>query len=139
MEIKEARLSDSIKLGRFEFTQPTITFPALSDEGNIGSKILREFALTFDQKNRRVKLERPPSQATLTAKNLTDEGNQYAGNYGARIISFENGTMSLQRQGGPKLKLVQVAKDEFTLAEVPGAQVKFVRDGQWEASKKDQR
>src|ERR1700686_132850 len=153
VEIKEARLSDSIKLGRFEFTQPTITFPAISDEANIGSKILREFALTFDQKNKRVRLERTPSKATEpTVKSPSNERNEYIGSYGARTILFENGAMFLPRQGGPRLKLVSVSKDEFTLEEVPGARIEFVRDGngtigelkilnregQWERSKKDQ-
>lgn len=153
VEIKEVRLSDAIKLGRFEFPQPTIAYPAIAEDANIGSKILREFALTFDQKNKRVKLERTVTKAAdQNAKSPSPERNEYAGSYGARSISFEDGAMYLQRQGGPKLKLVQVAKDEFTLEAVPGAQIKFVRDGsgkvaelrvlnregQWEASKKDQ-
>jgi len=58
VEIKQARLSDKIKLGTFEFNQPTITFPAIADEVNIGLKTLREFSLTFDQKNKRLKLDR---------------------------------------------------------------------------------
>ena len=58
VEIKQARLSDKIKLGTFEFNQQTITFPAIADEVNIGLKILREFSLTFDQKNKRLKLDR---------------------------------------------------------------------------------
>lgn len=153
VEIKEVRLSDSIKLGRFEFSQPTIAYPAISEDANIGSKILREFALTFDQKNKRVKLERTPAKTPeQIVKSPSSESSEYAGSYGARSISLEDGAMFLQRQGGPKLKLVQVAKDEFTLEAVPGAQIKFVRDGvgkiaelrvlnregQWEASKKDQ-
>lgn len=153
VEIKEVRLKDTIKLGRFEFSQPTITFPAISDDANIGSKILREFALTFDQKNKRVKLERTLSKATdQTVMSPSPERNEYSGSYGVRSISFENGAMFLQRQGGPKLKLVLVAKDEFTLEAVPDARIKFVRDGggkivelqilnrdgQWETSKKNQ-
>ena len=57
IEIKQAQLKDTIRIGRFDYTQATITFPALSDT-NIGLKVLREFVLTFDQKNRRMKLER---------------------------------------------------------------------------------
>ena len=41
---------------RFSFPQATIQFPALSDT-NVGFKVLREFTVTFDQKNRRMKLE----------------------------------------------------------------------------------
>src|SRR2546423_13100715 len=62
IELKQTQLRDAIHLGRFEYPQPTITFPALSDT-NVGLKVLRDFALTFDQKNRRMKLEQGPSRA----------------------------------------------------------------------------
>src|SRR5437868_4434220 len=57
IELKQVKLKDTIRIGGFDFPQPTITFPALSDT-NVGFKVLRDFALTFDQKNRRVKLAR---------------------------------------------------------------------------------
>lgn len=57
IELKQVQLRNPIRLGGFEYSQPTITFPALSDT-NVGYKILREFTLTFDQKNGRLKLER---------------------------------------------------------------------------------
>jgi hypothetical protein len=57
IELKQAQLRDAIHIGRFDFSQPTIMFPSLSD-ANVGFKVLREFALTFDQINRRVKFER---------------------------------------------------------------------------------
>ena len=57
IEIKQAQLRDTIHIGGFDYPQATVTFPALSDT-NIGFKVLREFGLTFDQKNRRLKLER---------------------------------------------------------------------------------
>ena len=153
IEIKEVRLRDSIKLGRFEFAQPTITFPTFAEDVNIGSKILREFALTFDQKNKRIKLRRALATPTdQTIKSASSERNEYVGVYGSRSISFADGALFLQRQGGPKLKLVPVSKDEFTFQEVPDARIEFVRDesgriaelrvlnreGQWEISKKDQ-
>jgi hypothetical protein len=58
IEIRQAQLRDTIHLGRFDYPQATITFPALSDT-NVGFKVLREFTLTFDQKNCRMRLERP--------------------------------------------------------------------------------
>lgn len=61
IELKQVQLKDTIRLGRFEFAQPTITFPALSDT-NVGFKILRDFSLTFDQRNRRLKLEQKPER-----------------------------------------------------------------------------
>jgi Aspartyl protease len=64
VEIKEARLSGTIRLGGFEFRQPTITFPSIADEVNIGLKTLRDFSVTFDQKNKRVKFQRQLPKAT---------------------------------------------------------------------------
>jgi hypothetical protein len=59
MELKQVQLRDTIRIGHFEFAQPTVTFPALSDS-NVGFKVLRDFVLTFDQQNRRVKFETKP-------------------------------------------------------------------------------
>jgi hypothetical protein len=60
IEIKQAQLRDTIHIGSFDYPQATIAFPALSNT-NIGFKVLREFALTFDQKNKRMKFERAAS------------------------------------------------------------------------------
>jgi hypothetical protein len=57
IQLKQVQLRDTIRLGGFEYPQPTIAFPALSDT-NLGFKVLRDFVLTFDQKNRRMKLQR---------------------------------------------------------------------------------
>jgi len=62
IQLKQVQLRDTIRLGRFEYPQPTIAFPALSDT-NLGFKVLREFVLTFDQRNRRMKLQRPSQSA----------------------------------------------------------------------------
>ncbi len=63
IELKQAQLRDSINMGRFSFPQATVQFPALSDT-NVGFKVLRGFTVTFDQKNRRMKLE--PGSTTGT-------------------------------------------------------------------------
>ncbi len=127
IEIKQVRLKDTIRLGNFEFAEPTVTFPALSD-ANIGASILQNFALTFDQKNKRVKLEKTKAIAGtkpfLQIENIKD----YAGIYGDRTISDENASLYIQRPGGMKLKLLPVSKDEFTLEQAPNARIKFARD-----------
>lgn len=150
IEVKEVRLQDTIKLGKFSYEQPKINFPAIANEANIGFRVLREYALTFDQKNKRMKLERTLS-ATVTAVAISEtEGQDYQGRYGERTISFEGGALYIQRPNGPKLKLVRGSRDEFTLEAFPEAQIKFVRDesgkikevhvlnqaGQWEISKR---
>ncbi|MEY2529758.1 MAG: hypothetical protein QOJ05_1848 [Verrucomicrobiota bacterium] len=58
MEIKQVQLKDVIKLGRHEFTDAMIVYPALGDIGNVGVKTLSEFAVTFDQQHERVRLTR---------------------------------------------------------------------------------
>jgi len=57
IELKQAQLRGAIRIGSFDFPQPTIRFPALSDT-NVGFNVLRDFTLTFDQKSRRMKLAR---------------------------------------------------------------------------------
>jgi Aspartyl protease len=150
IEIKQVQLSDTIKLGSFEFPKPVIAFPALS-ETNIGFKILREFTLTFDQKNKRVKLARSKVVSDSTAPGaIAFVPKEYVGKYGQREISVEGPDLFLQREGGPKMKMAPLAKDEFTLERIPAAHLKFVRDaggrvtemqilnqaGRWEADKK---
>jgi hypothetical protein len=153
IEIKQAKISDTIKLGRFEYSQPVISFPALAEDANIGLSILKEFVLSFDQKNKRVRLERStPKAETPTLTNVPPALKDYPGNYGVRTIGFEGGSLYLQRQGGPQMKLIAAGKDEFTLERLPAARIAFVRgetgnvvelrvlnrDGEWETSKKDQ-
>src|SRR6266404_9577831 len=69
IEIKQAQLRDTIHIGSFDYPQATIAFPALSDT-NVGFKILREFALTFDQKNKRMKFEHAPNAFSQTTQKL---------------------------------------------------------------------
>lgn len=59
MEIKQVQLKDVIKLGRHEFADAMIVFPALGEIGNVGLKTLSQFVVTFDQKNERVRLTKP--------------------------------------------------------------------------------
>ena len=58
MEIKQVQIKEMVRLGRHEFPDATITFPALSDIGNVGAKILSQFVVTFDQQHQRVRLTR---------------------------------------------------------------------------------
>jgi Aspartyl protease len=57
-EIKQVQLKEVIKLGRHEFPDAMIVYPALGDLGNVGLKTLSEFTMTFDQQHQRVRLKR---------------------------------------------------------------------------------
>jgi beta-lactamase family protein/aspartyl protease len=59
IEIKSATLQGDVTIGRFTFDGPVIEFQPLFPMANVGSKILRDFSLTFDQKNRRIRLVKP--------------------------------------------------------------------------------
>jgi hypothetical protein len=127
-EIKAAEVKGIIRLGRFEFTDPTVIFPALSEDANVGAAVLREFAITFDQKNDRVRLERPAAPAEAEAAAAVPDANAYVGRYGERMVTATNGDLFLQRAGGPAFKMVRTGKDEFGLEGVPHARLVFVRD-----------
>jgi hypothetical protein len=58
MEIKQFQTKEMVRLGRHEFPDATITYPALSDVANVGAKTLSQFAVTFDQQHQRVRLTR---------------------------------------------------------------------------------
>lgn len=58
MEIKQVQIKEVVRLGRHEFPDATITFPALGETGNVGAKILSQFAVTFDQQHQRVRFTR---------------------------------------------------------------------------------
>jgi hypothetical protein len=148
MEIKQGRLKGSIRLGRFEFPEPVVTYPSVSQIANIGSRAFEDFSLTFDQKNHRVKLARQ-TKAQTTEAGGSSPLQQYAGRYGERTIIFEGSSLFIQRTGGPRLGLVPASDGEFTLEEVPAARIRFVkkgdtielrvlnREGQWESAVKE--
>lgn len=149
IEIKQVKLKDSINFGEFEFKQPTVTYPS-PREANIGNQLLREFAITFDQKNKRLKLKRTILKKS-EPKTTIAKFKEYVGKYGMRTIFEKDGFLYLQREGGPELKLKQEGKDSYSLVRVPQAKIKFGRSekgkitelkvlnprGEWETSKKD--
>jgi hypothetical protein len=57
-EIKQAQVKEVVRLGRHEFPNATIVYPALGEVGNVGLKALSQCAITFDQKHERIRLKR---------------------------------------------------------------------------------
>jgi len=129
-EIKSVTLKDKISFGGFEYDSPTIIYPGPSPtEANIGATVLRDYALTFDQKNKRVKLDKKMWKEEPTAvKKVNPKFQDYVGQYGERTISDDGESLYLQRHNGMKLKLIELAKDEFRPEMVPQARIKFIRD-----------
>jgi hypothetical protein len=61
-EIRAAQLAGNVEIGGHVFDDPQIVFAGVLENANavnIGSRLLSDFALTFDQKNQRVRMRRP--------------------------------------------------------------------------------
>jgi hypothetical protein len=52
-----AKLDGLAKIGQFTIANPQVRFTEGQSAGNIGSEVLRQFSVTLDSKNRRVRLE----------------------------------------------------------------------------------
>lgn len=57
-EITASELKGSVRLGGHEFPGATVGFQPLFPTANVGARVLREFRVTFDQKNGRMRLVR---------------------------------------------------------------------------------
>jgi hypothetical protein len=57
-EIKAARLDGDVTVGSTTFAKPMVEFQPVFDVGNIGARVLRDFAVTFDPRNHRMRLAR---------------------------------------------------------------------------------
>ncbi|MEO6390732.1 MAG: aspartyl protease family protein, partial [Pyrinomonadaceae bacterium] len=136
-----AKLTGQVKLGGHKFDDPRVTFFGRLTHLNIGYGFIRDFAISIDQVNRRMRWVRTtPVAAPVTASvavpatpSAAGEFAQYAGNYGIRQVTVTDGKLYLQRLSGPhgegpKLELSQVKRDEFALSATTEVRFKFIRD-----------
>ena len=67
-------------------------------------------------------------QTALNPVTITEETLKvYAGNYGPRKISFENGSLFYQRENGAKMKMIPISEDYFGFEEIDYFRLKIVR------------
>lgn len=57
--IREVALALPLVIGQHRVEQPSVTFSDDFDVANLGSTLLRGYVITFDQRNRRLKIEEP--------------------------------------------------------------------------------
>ncbi len=55
--------------------------------------------------------------------------DRYAGTYGERTVRLDNGALTYQRQGGPKITLVSLGGNEFGIADDPMSRINFSTNG----------
>lgn len=58
-DIKAADLDGDVSVGALTFHRPTVEFQPLFPMANLGSRMLRDLRVTFDQKGKRMRIERP--------------------------------------------------------------------------------
>ena len=71
------------------------------------------------------------ASVTLDARTL----RAYAGSYGPRKISLEDGVLMYQRENGPRRRLIAAGDDLFLLDGIDTFQAKFTRDGRGRVTK----
>jgi hypothetical protein len=57
-EIRAGEIKGTVRLGGYEFPGATVGLQPVFPMANVGSRVLRDFRVTFDQKNGRMKLEK---------------------------------------------------------------------------------
>lgn len=120
--IHQVQIQESIQFGKYKYEQPTVTYPALNEDVIIGANTLQSFRITIDQENQRIQLmksaDNTPKPSVKPAA-LPVEGNrfsEYVGFYeGGRELSLSDGALYIQRPGGMLLKMIETARDAFTL------------------------
>ncbi|MEO8275441.1 MAG: aspartyl protease family protein [Thermoanaerobaculia bacterium] len=130
-------LAGAVELGEIRLENPDVRFFGRLREGNLGYAFLSHYAISIDQRNRRMRFVpgaaaetpsiRSPGSASLDALAMKADGlGRYAGLYGIRRVTVENGMLTLQRLSGP-----QGEGAKLTLREV--APLRFAPEGQTEA------
>ena len=84
--LSQARFKGTVQLGRHALASPLVAFTEGFDHANLGSELLRHFALTFDQKGSRMRLVRagdapitmPPRRTTGLVLRPTPGGLEVA-------------------------------------------------------------
>jgi hypothetical protein len=65
-EIKAAKLSGNVRIGRYTFDHPVVEIHPAFPLVNFGSPPMQNFAITFDQRNRLVRINAASQRLTLT-------------------------------------------------------------------------
>jgi hypothetical protein len=73
MDISEGTLRGAVTVGRYAILNPAIQFVPPFPHANLGIALLSQFALTFDQKNKRVRFAHP-GDAPIVLKPRAERG-----------------------------------------------------------------
>lgn len=168
-ELKEGRLTGDARIGAYTFPRPPLSVrelpPGFPEGPLVGSRVLRNFVVSLDQRRARLRLTRNDTSpielagardamaasASTPTPNAPGAMSDYVGTYGDRTLSVVDGKLHIQRPGGRSLELAPAGRDAFTLVGIEGARIEFGRDAsgkveeirvlnqqnQWERARKD--
>jgi hypothetical protein len=149
VDLYRASLSGKIQVGAVSITDPDIILKTGGiPAANFGYAFLKNYLLTIDMVNHLLKMV-PFGNSNVSPNSDKNSGNgngadcmKYAGDYGNRKVTCEDGQLYSQRiitekeqtAGGPKivapkLKLIADGNDEFKIDQFPTGRIKFVKDG----------
>lgn len=160
MNITATRVEETLMVGWMEVRNPIVKFRNRPG-AIIGMDFMKNFTITLDKQNHRVKFETTKSmpllpeeefwekeQSEISDEYIPEKPERYAGRYGIRNVYYENGQLFLQRDSEsvsttdsngrrvkmvtPKLQLTYEGNNEFSIPRIPGAKVKFVENNNGE-------
>ncbi|HUQ82882.1 MAG TPA: aspartyl protease family protein [Gemmatimonadaceae bacterium] len=148
-DVKEGKLKGAARIGAYSFPNPSLSVrdlpPDFPQGPLVGSRMLRNFVVSLDQRRGRLRLARegsttielggvregaPPaatSAASAAGSPNTPALADYAGTYGDRTLALVDGKLTIQRPGGRQLELTETGKDAFTIIGIPAAKIEFMR------------
>jgi hypothetical protein len=136
IRVPYARAVNPISKTNWEGTgiEPDIKVPA--DEALAKAQIMALEKLAAREKDERIRSAYQWPLENLKAEmkpvRIAEETlRSYVGDYGPRKITFENGDLFYQREGGAKMKMIPLREDLFRFAEIEYFRLKIVnKDGQ---------
>jgi hypothetical protein len=148
-DVKEGKLKGAAKIGAYSFPSPSLSIrelpPDFPQGPLVGSRVLRNFAVSLDQRRSRLRLARQGSTtidlggvregapaANISATSPAASPNtpalgDYVGTYGDRTLALVDGKLTIQRPGGRQLELTPTGTDAFSIVGIPAAKIEFVR------------
>lgn len=119
-EVYGGQLTQTVRVGPITLNQPEVTFSGRGTGANVGFPVIRQLTVVLDPKLKKSWILDPATEQTAMA--------DFAGRFGPRELSVENGVLYHQREGRPKFALRYLGGDLFEMT-ATGDRIQFFRRG----------
>lgn len=129
--VSEGRPIHPVTKGNWEGkgVAPTLPTEAPAALETAHLKALERLAASDGPDRQRLAFLAQSKRARITPAALAAPAQAYAGRFGERTIAVENGTLTYQRQGGPKSRLLSIGADRFALENDPAVHILLRMEG----------